>query len=75
MYITVNQVELCCSLASRGMKNEMKEGGYTDEEIYRDRVTHTEYTKLAQDVFDKYYDYYWDMVSRSNITRSTISVG
>tara|TARA_R100001463_G_scaffold83819_1_gene138362 strand:- start:7801 stop:8028 length:228 start_codon:yes stop_codon:yes gene_type:complete len=75
MYITVNQVELCCSLASRKMKNEMQEGGFTDEEIYRDLKTHTEYTELAQDVFDKHYDYYWDMVDRCNVTRSTISVG
>ena len=79
MYIEVNQVELCCALASRRTKKEFYDAGLTDKDINKETLspfgTHTEYTPKAQDVFDKHYDYYWDMLERCNVTRSSISVG
>jgi|TARA_R100000084_G_scaffold3951_1_gene1725 hypothetical protein len=75
MYIEINQVELCCALASNRTIKDFYAAGKTDSDINVDCGTHTEYTPEAQEVFDKYYDHYWNMVDRCNVTRSTISVG
>ena len=58
MYIEINQIELCCALASNRTIKDFYAEGKTDSDINVDFGTHTEYPPEAQEVFDKYYDHF-----------------
>lgn len=62
MIIEINIVEASSKLAHKAMIDEMlrEEIIITEEEAFIENDGVIQYTGLAQEIFDKYYDYYYD---------------
>ena len=65
MLIQINPTELCTTLAYRRTNDIMEAGGFTFDETKINKGTHTIWTPMAQKIFDRHYNYYWDNASYS----------
>ena len=65
--VLVNQIELASELANRAMIDELMGNGKINEEddVYiTESNGDTRYTDEAQEVFNRWYDYYFDIIDK-----------
>jgi hypothetical protein len=67
MDIKVNLVELASELANDRTFEELTSEYMGETEIYKTDSDIVEYTPYAQIVFDNWYDYYYDFISKYKI--------
>lgn len=68
--VLVNQIELASELANRAMIGELMGNGKINEEddVYiTESNGDTRYTDEAQDVFNGWYDYFYDLIGRNRV--------
>jgi len=63
MNITINILEASCSLAHNKLVEHYKDSDI----IFKDDNGTLIYTDEAQDIFNEYYDYYFDILNQSRI--------
>ena len=69
--VLVNQIELASELANRAMIDELMGNGKINEEdeVYiTESNGDTRYTDEAQDVFNRWYDYFYDVIDKNRDT-------
>lgn len=67
MDIKINLVELASELAADRTHEELTLEYMTERDIYKQDSDVIEYTEYAQKVFDGWYDYYYDFISKYKI--------
>ena len=67
MDIKVNLVELASELANDRTFEDLTSEYMGEAEIYKTDSDIVEYTEYAQNVFNDWYDYYYDFISKYKI--------
>ena len=70
--VVVNHVELACCLAEAATVDEiLQKGAHTEEDIMipdpDDEDGGTIWSEEAQEVFNRWYDFYWDQIDKVKI--------
>ena len=64
MEITINVIELSCELAEEMVNVKFN---YEEDDIYVEEDEELKYTEQAQEIFDEWYDYYYDFLIERKI--------
>ena len=64
MEITINLIELSSDLAEEMVKIKFN---YKENDIYIEEDEEIKYTEQAQEVFNEWYDYYYDFLTERKI--------
>jgi hypothetical protein len=69
--VVINHVELACCLAEAATVDEMvQRGNHSEEDLMIEDPDDSEttiWTDEAQDVFDRWYDFYWDQIEKVKV--------
>ena len=64
MEITINLIELSSDLAEETVKIKFN---YKENDIYVEEDEEVKYTEQAQEIFNEWYDYYYDFLLEREI--------
>lgn len=64
MEITINVIELSCELAEEMVNVKFN---YEEDDIYVEENEELKYTEQAQEIFNEWYDYYYDFLIERKI--------
>ena len=64
MEITINVIELSCELAEEMVNVKFN---YEEDDIYVEEDEELKYTEQAQEIFNEWYDYYYDFLIERKI--------
>lgn len=64
MEITINLIELSSELAEEMVKIKFN---YKENDIYVEEDEEVKYTEQAQEIFNEWYDYYYDFLIKREI--------
>ena len=64
MEITINVIELSSELAEEMVKIKFN---YKENDIYVEEDEEVKYTEQAQEIFNEWYDYYYDFLIKREI--------
>ncbi len=64
MEITINVIELSCELAEEMVNVKFN---YKEDDIYVEENEELKYTEQAQEIFNEWYDYYYDFLIERKI--------
>lgn len=67
MDIKINIVELASELANERTFEELVASNLSQDYIYKEDNDVVEYTAEAQEVFDNYYDYFYNLINKYKI--------
>ena len=64
MEITINVIELSCELAEEMVNVKFN---YEEDDIYVEENEELKYTEQAQEIFNEWYDYYYEFLIERKI--------